>query len=437
MNRNEYLKTVCDQITTPGIRDAIEEELAAHLSDQKDAFIEDGMDEQEAEEASVLEMGDPVEVGTALNEIHKVKPAQKYIYTFLFLNLITVLFNVWEILHNKNIATATGTIVSVLCFLIPVISLYFFIINAKFETEELGKLFLVIGNLGLIFTCQALIHNFRGRGHVLQDPYFFHGTLLIFLGYVGILFHYRRREKGWLKCQILGICIIAITVLTTADLLFITEMSVIYGILYTSIYYKNWFPDAKRRTLISVWAPTAVSFAAIAYTCLPQWRSGTALDFEKLAKIPPSLGSPSSIENASDFSFLPSIIEKIGFAPVYFLLLAGILFLALLILYRRRLTNEWGKLVFLASILILTVMLLNGILAAAGALSGEMAFAPFLWKHTGNYNTTFTDHSQCVIYYAIAALLTRFTIRDPVTPLEIEAQKIRTRNLEHPTKPAR
>ena len=432
MNRNEYLKTVRDQITTPGIRDAIEEELAAHLSDQKDAFMEEGMDEQEAEEASVLEMGDPVEVGTALNEIHRVKPAQKYIYFFLFLNLLMVLFNVWEILHNKSMAVATGTVASVLFFLIPAVAVYFFMINAKFETEELGKIFMLFGNLGLMFTCQAVFHNITGRGPVFQDPYFFHGTLLIFLGYVGVLFHYRRREKGWFKCQILGVCIIGITILATTDALFTCEISVIYGILYTSIYYKNWFPGTKSRTLISAWAPAIVSLAVMSYRCLPEWINTASLNFEKLAKI--SSGRPNTIEKASDFSFLPFVVEKFGATPAYFILLLGMLFLGALILYRRRLTNEWGKLVLLACILILTMMLLNGALAVMGILSGEMAFAPFLWKLTGNYQSEFADISQCVIYYAMAALLTRFTVRDSVTALEIESQRIRARKLQETVK---
>lgn len=425
MDIHEYLKTVNDQIMTAGIRDAIQQELSNHLKDQKNAFIEDGMEEQEAEEAAVLEMGDPVEVGAALNEIHRVKPAQRYIYPFLFLNLIMILFNVWEILHNKSMAVATGTVASTLFFLLPAIAVYFFVINAKFETEELGKIFLFFGNMGLIFTCQAVMHNIRGRGPVFQDPYFFHGTLLIFMGYMGILFHYRRREKGWWKCQISGVCVIGITALATADVLFIAEISVIYGILYTSIYYRNWFPGSKKRTLLGAWIPAVVSFAIMTYRCLTGWGDKSALNFEMLAKI--SSGRPNSMESASDFSFLPFIVGKIGAAPAYLLLLAGMLFLGLLVFYRRRLTNEWGKLVFLACILILAVMLLNGVLAVMGMLSGEMSFAPFLWKHTGNYQSDFTDHSQCVIYYAMAALLTRFTVRDCVTALEIESQGIRAR----------
>lgn len=432
MDISEYLSTVRKQLTTPGIRDAIEQELGAHLEDQKTALMEEGMEEQEAEEAAVTEMGDPVETGLALNEIHRVKPSGKYIYPFLFLNLFTAALNVWEIMNNKNMSTVTGISAMVIFFLIPVFAVYFCFIYMKFETQELGKIFLLSGNLGLMFSCQAVLHNIYGRGAVFQDPYFFHGTLLMFLGYLGILFHYRRQDRGWWKCQILGLCILAVTVFTTWDVLFIAEASVMYAVLYTSIYDRGWFPGAGKRILAGVWAPALIAFAGIAYNCLSDWPGSLSIDFGKLART--ASGGINTIDNASDFSFLPRICEKFGLAPVYFLLLVGMLFLGLLVLYRHRITNEWGKMVFLACILILAAMLFNGMLAAMGKLSGEMAFAPFMWRFTLDYDMEFADFSQCVIFYLMASYLTRFTVRDTVTALEIENQRIRAKKTQQTAK---
>lgn len=48
-------------------------ELEDHMEDQKTDFMADGMTEQEAEEAAVTEMGDPVDVGVQMDGIHKPK----------------------------------------------------------------------------------------------------------------------------------------------------------------------------------------------------------------------------------------------------------------------------------------------------------------------------------------------------------------------------
>lgn len=86
MDAREYLEKVGDQIAVPGIREEIKKELLAHLYDQKEAFLLEGMSDETAEEAAVREMGDPVEVGIELNEIHKPKPVGKYVAAFLGVN---------------------------------------------------------------------------------------------------------------------------------------------------------------------------------------------------------------------------------------------------------------------------------------------------------------------------------------------------------------
>lgn len=49
-------------------------ELADHLSDQYEAFLDEGMDEEAAAHATVLEMGDAVETGTRLDRAWRPRP---------------------------------------------------------------------------------------------------------------------------------------------------------------------------------------------------------------------------------------------------------------------------------------------------------------------------------------------------------------------------
>lgn len=71
MNIEEYLNMLADQIRCKTAKEPVKREVRAHIEDQTEAFIAEGMDEEDARDAAVLEMGDPVAVGGALDRIHR------------------------------------------------------------------------------------------------------------------------------------------------------------------------------------------------------------------------------------------------------------------------------------------------------------------------------------------------------------------------------
>ena len=75
MKAEEYLSVLTDQMRCKMAREAVRDELLCHIEDQKAAFISEGMEKSEAEEAAVREMGDPVAVGTELDRIHRPRMA--------------------------------------------------------------------------------------------------------------------------------------------------------------------------------------------------------------------------------------------------------------------------------------------------------------------------------------------------------------------------
>ena len=74
-----YLTCVSEQIRWKRARPVVTLELRQHLEDQRDAFAAQGR--EDAEELAVAEMGDPVSVGQALNDIHRPSP-QRGLLTF-------------------------------------------------------------------------------------------------------------------------------------------------------------------------------------------------------------------------------------------------------------------------------------------------------------------------------------------------------------------
>ena len=91
----EYLDTVQEQIRWKRARPVVVWELEQHLTDQRDAFLEEGKAPEEAERLAVEEMGDPVTVGTELDRVHRPKPQWGLLAATLALALLGGILRVW------------------------------------------------------------------------------------------------------------------------------------------------------------------------------------------------------------------------------------------------------------------------------------------------------------------------------------------------------
>lgn len=73
MNRTEYLNSLTEQIRNRHAKELVLTEINAHIEDQREAYLLEGMDEEKAEEMAVKEMGNPVDAGIQLDRIHRPK----------------------------------------------------------------------------------------------------------------------------------------------------------------------------------------------------------------------------------------------------------------------------------------------------------------------------------------------------------------------------
>ena len=69
----EFIKTCTEQMRCKAMRSVVEEELIAHIEDQTEAYLQEGMEEEKAELMAVKQMGDPIEIGTSLDRVHRPK----------------------------------------------------------------------------------------------------------------------------------------------------------------------------------------------------------------------------------------------------------------------------------------------------------------------------------------------------------------------------
>lgn len=91
MNRLEYLETLAEQIRNKNARALVLKEIAAHIEDQKCAYLAEGKNEEEAEILAVKEMGNPVDAGARLDKIHRPKTDFWMLGTIMLLTLIGII----------------------------------------------------------------------------------------------------------------------------------------------------------------------------------------------------------------------------------------------------------------------------------------------------------------------------------------------------------
>lgn len=70
--KQEYLDAVLAQVRWTQAHPTIRQDLSAHMEDQTEAYIKQGVLPEDAEQQAVLEMGDPVEVACAWT--HPIAP---------------------------------------------------------------------------------------------------------------------------------------------------------------------------------------------------------------------------------------------------------------------------------------------------------------------------------------------------------------------------
>ena len=91
----EYIKILLEQIRFEKAHKAIEDEIRAHIEDQAEANISEGMDKATAEKKAVEDMGDPVETGIALDKVHRPQLAWEFVVATLAVTVFSIILHIF------------------------------------------------------------------------------------------------------------------------------------------------------------------------------------------------------------------------------------------------------------------------------------------------------------------------------------------------------
>lgn len=90
---NHFLEDVDEQIAYKPIHAAVNEELRAHVEDKAEVYMEYGIDEDEAYEKAIRDMGDASVIGIQMNELHHLRIAKPLLAAILILTALAAAGN--------------------------------------------------------------------------------------------------------------------------------------------------------------------------------------------------------------------------------------------------------------------------------------------------------------------------------------------------------
>jgi len=243
----EYIDSVCNQIRWKRTHAYISNELENHIVDQKKAFIADGLDEDAALEKAIVEMGDPIGVGTELNRIHKPKMEWSIVFFTGIALLLGLIINV-VISMDTDMEYTIGKVI-----FYSLLGIGFMIAAYYLDYTIIGKhpniLFFVFLIIALGFT--IISPHYQSRVFYTKFILLLYPTI-----YTGII--YSMRKNGYLGLVLCGaFMIISYVVFTPFSLYSIYILySLLCLILITISILKGWFNINKIIGLLLVYIPT-------------------------------------------------------------------------------------------------------------------------------------------------------------------------------------
>lgn len=261
-----YAEKVCEQIRWKKAHGVVAKEIENHLIDQKNAYMNMGDPESTAEEKALLQMGDPVAVGAALDNTHKPAPQWGMI------GLVMVLFAIGAFIQFLFAAKLMDEGYS--NHPIPAMVILFLFCLAAFigayflDFSFLGKhpYLLPLCLLGIDISAQLIGLEFAGNRWLTLGPFAISPialSTLFPLTFCGIFYHLREKGKqGYFLGGLAAACFCVQLLLfhTLSGLLLFVCTA---GILMVLGAFRKWFGENTKPLLLFFIIAGIVIFALL------------------------------------------------------------------------------------------------------------------------------------------------------------------------------
>ena len=250
-----YTKKVCEQIRWKKAHGVVAQEIENHLIDQKNAYMDMGDSESTAEEKALLQMGDPVAVGAALDSTHKPAPQ------WGMLGLVMVLFAIGACIQFYFLTNILDEGYRGSSYSIPLTAALFlfcfaaFIVAYFLDFSFFGKhpYLLPVALLSVELLTQMIGAELNGRHWLCLGPFSISPTSITILfpfAFCGIVYHMRNKGKyGYLLSGIIAavFCLVLLSFHSSGGILLFLFSA---GILMITAARKGWFGENVRPLLL-------------------------------------------------------------------------------------------------------------------------------------------------------------------------------------------
>lgn len=260
---NEYLEKLLLQIRCKKVHPYIVDEIRGHIEDQIEDNMALGMDREEAEKQAVLDMGDPVEAGVALDRIHKPQVSWNLIGIVCVLSLLSVIIQ-YSILktgtdssmisHNfrvsRNMLSNVLLGLGIMCFLY-VLDYTLIAKYAKF----IGGAMLFLGVISVWFGMPIQGRNYYVSVGSFTTGFALTAFMMLYVPIYGaILYQYRGGGRKDLVKAILLLVLPCVIVYSLPSIINAWMLLICLSVVLSIALAKGWFRVRKRLTIVAIWS---------------------------------------------------------------------------------------------------------------------------------------------------------------------------------------
>jgi len=237
---NDFIKQILEQIKYKKIHSYIQYEIQDHIEMLKDEYIQNGLNEEDAYNKAILQMGDAQTIGAKLNQTHKPHTKWSIIILVGLLLLSGFMLTIFPNTYSLSRRTFMSLIISIIAFLFS----YFLDYNILKKYSGLMYLFAMT----LMILCLIFGVNVNGKRVFLNFIFLINiipiVALFWLISYVGLAQQFLNKKANLFNTLIFFLITIIPIVLTSqspynALILTIGFFSIILVYTYKSYNIKN------------------------------------------------------------------------------------------------------------------------------------------------------------------------------------------------------
>ena len=277
----EYIKILLEQVRFEKAHKAIGDEIRAHIEDQAEANVSEGMDKETAEKKAVEDMGDPVETGIALDKVHRPQLAWELVVATLAVTVFSIILHIFmtkELNWGLAFQISKGNIVQegTMFVFYSILGVALMLLLYLMDFTTIAKYSKIAGIILLVSYFASLYWVWVSNPDSLdyEIVMFFHDLnhrvdSLMFLMipiYAGILYKYRGQKYGGLVKAVMWI-LICTFLLSFYDGKYSFETMAITMVCMlaqlTIAIKKEWIKVRKTPAIISIWTLLVLTVISI------------------------------------------------------------------------------------------------------------------------------------------------------------------------------